>query len=100
MKSIPGNTSRNDEKGGIRKKIPHPGKEKRRRLTRHFSAMDFLVQAPGNWMVPRQCFGPIPQLFPPTASEQGALTFLTHWEVAQQLQHVKQYGDWHGIQDY
>ena len=67
------------------RKKPTPGQEKKLKLTRHFSAMDLVIQAPGNWMVPWQCFGPIPQLFPTTASEQGTLAVLSDGQVPQHL---------------
>ena len=49
-------------------------------LTRHSTAMDLMIQAPGNGVVPRQRFGPIPQLFMGASLEQGALAFLAHRE--------------------
>ena len=67
-------------------------------LTRHSTAMDLMIQAPGNGVVPRQRFSPIPQLFMGASSEQGAQTFLAHREVMQLLQHLKQHGEWHGVQ--
>ena len=50
-------------------------------LTRHATAMDLVIQAPGNRMVPGQRFSPIPQFFVGAASEEGALAFLAHREV-------------------
>ena len=67
-------------------------------LTRHSTAMDLMIQAPGNGVVPRQRFGPIPQFLMGTSSEQGGQTFLAHREVMQLLQHVKQDREWHGVQ--
>ena len=66
-------------------------------LTGHATAMDLMIQAPGHGVVPRQRFGPIPQLFVGAASEEGAQAFLTHPEVMQLLQHLKQHGDRHGV---
>ena len=81
------------------RKNPHPGKEKEPKvLTRHFSAMDLVIQTSGHWMVPRERFSHVSQLFPPTATEQGALTILAHREVAQCLQHIKQYGNRYRVQ--
>ena len=54
-------------------------------LTRHSTAMNLLIQAPGNGVVPRQRFSPIPQLFMGAASEEGAQTFLAHREVVEDL---------------
>ena len=55
------------------------------RLTSHATAMDLVIQSPGNGMVPRQRFSPIPQLFMVASSEQGAETFVTHREVMENL---------------
>ena len=49
-------------------------------LTSHATAMDLMIQAPGNGMVPWQRFSKIPQLFMGASSEQGAQTFVTHRE--------------------
>ena len=54
-------------------------------LTRHATAMDLMIEFPGDRVVPRQRFGPIPQFFMGAASEQGAETFVTHREVMQDL---------------
>ena len=56
-KSIPGNTPMNQKKG-IRKRDPHPKKRKAIKLTRHATAMDFMVEFPGDGVVPRQRLGP------------------------------------------
>ena len=78
-------------KKGIRKKtVPRTKGKKQKRLTGHTTAMDFVVQTSGHRMVPRQRFSPISQLFMRTSTEHGAQTFLAHWEVVQQLQHIKQ----------
>ena len=67
-------------------------------LTRHATAMHLVIQFPGDRVVPRQRFGPIPQFLMGAASEEGAETFVTHREVMGNLQHVKQDGDWYGVQ--
>ena len=68
-------------------------------LTRHATAMHLMIQTPGHGVVPRQRFGPIPQLFMGAASEQGALAFLAHREAMQLLQHLKQHSDRYRVQD-
>ena len=60
------------------------------RLTSHATAMDLVIQFPGDRVVPGQRFRQITQFLMSTASEEGAETFMTHREVAKQLQHVKQ----------
>ena len=57
--------------------------------------MDLMIQFPGDRVVPRERFGPLSQLFMRTATEQGAETFVAHWQVMENLQHVNQYGDGH-----
>ena len=52
--------------------------------------MHLMIEFPGDRMVPRQRFGPIPQLLMGAASEQGAQAFATIRQVAQQLQHIEQ----------
>ena len=52
--------------------------------------MDLVIQFPGNGVVPRQRFGPRSQLFMSASSEQGTETFVTHREVVQDLEHVKE----------
>ena len=49
-------------------------------------------------MVPRERFRPIPQLFMGAATEQRAEQLMAHGQVVQDLQHVNQYGNWHGEQ--
>ena len=68
-------------------------------LTRHATAMHPMIEFPFDSVVPRQRFGPIPQFLMNAASEEGAETFVTHREVMQDLQHVKQDRDGYGIQD-
>ena len=67
-------------------------------LTRHATAMNLMVEFPGDRVVPRQRFGPIPQLFMGASPEQGAETFMTHREMVENLQHVEEDRDWHGEQ--
>ena len=67
-------------------------------LTSHAAAMDLVVEFPGNRVVPGQCLGPIPQFLMGTSSEEGAQTFTFQRRVPQQLQGVKQHGDWHRVQ--
>ena len=76
---------------------PTPRK-KTMKLTSHTTSMDLMVEFPGNGMIPWQRFRPIPQLFVGASSKHGAQAFVTHREVTQQLQHVKQNCNWHGIQ--
>ena len=65
------------------------------KLTSHTAAMDLMIQFPGDGMVPRERFGPIPQLFVGAATEQRLKTLMAHGQVVQYLQHVNQYGDRH-----
>ena len=52
--------------------------------------MDLVIQFPGNGVVPRERFGPIPQFFVGTSAEQRLETLMTHRQVVQDLQHIKQ----------
>ena len=61
--------------------------------------MDLVIQFPGNGMVPRERFGPIPQLFMGAATEQHAEQLMTHREVMQNLEHIDQHGDGHREQN-
>ena len=54
-------------------------------LTSHTAAMDLMVEFPGNGMVPREGFGPIPQLFVRTTTEQRAEQFMAHGQVVENL---------------
>ena len=67
-------------------------------LTRHTTAMDLMIEFLGDRVVPRQGFGPSSQLFVGASLKQGAETFVTHREVMQDLEHVKQYGDGYRVQ--
>ena len=68
------------------------------KLTSHTAAMDLMTQFPSNGVVPRQRFGPIPQFLMSTASKQRTKTLMAHRQVMENLQHVKQYGNWYGEQ--
>ena len=54
-------------------------------LTRHATAMHLMIEFPGDSVVPRQRFGPIPQFLMSAASEEVAETFVTHREVMENL---------------
>ena len=69
------------------------------KLTSHAASMDLMVEFPGNGMVPRERFRPIPQLLMRTATEQRAEQLMAHGQVVQDLQHVDQYGNRHGEQN-
>ena len=60
--------------------------------------MDLMIQFPGDRVVPRERFGPIPQLFVGAPSEQGAETLMAHRQVMQDLQHLNQDRDRNGEQ--
>ena len=47
--------------------------------------MNLVIQFPGDRVVPRQRFGPVPQFLMGAASEEGAETFVTHRKVMQDL---------------
>ena len=68
-------------------------------LTRHATTMHLMIEFPGDRVVPRQRFGPIPQFLMSAASEEGAETFVAHRQVVQDLEHVEQYGNRHRQQD-
>ena len=73
--SNPLNTSRNQKREMREKKGPTPKKKRKAMtLTSHAAAMDLVVEFPGNRVVPRQRFGPIPQFLVGAASEEGAQT--------------------------
>ena len=50
--------------------------------------MDFVIQFSSDRVVPRERFGPIPQLFMRTATEQRAEQLMAHGQVVQDLEHV------------
>ena len=62
-----------------------PWKKAKIRLTRHATAMNLVIEFPGDRVVPRQRFGPIPQFLMSAASEEGAETFVTHRKVMENL---------------
>ena len=66
------------------------------KLTSHTASMDLVIQFPGDRVVPRERFGPIPQLFMRTASKQCAEQLMAHRQVMQDLQHVYQDRNRHG----
>ena len=66
------------------------------KLTSHTASMHLMVQFPGNGMVPRERFGPIPQLFMGTSAKQRAEQLMAHRQVMQDLQHVDQDRNRHG----
>ena len=61
--------------------------------------MDLMVEFPGNRMVPRERFGPIPQLFVGASFEEGAKTLMAHRQVMQDFQHLNQDRDGNGEQN-
>ena len=65
------------------------------KLTSHTTSMDLMVEFPGNGVVPRERFRPIPQLFMGAATEQRAEQLMAHGQVVQDLEHVNQYGNRH-----
>ena len=69
------------------------------KLTSHAASMDLMVEFPGNGMVPRERFGPIPQLFMRTSTEQRAEQLMAHGQVMQDLEHVYQDRNRHGEQN-
>ena len=58
--------------------------------------MDLMVEFPGDRVVPRERFGPIPQLFMGAATEQRAEQLMAHGQVVQDLEHVYQDRNRHG----
>ena len=60
--------------------------------------MDLMIQFPGDGMIPRERFGPIPQLFMGAATKQRAEQLMAHGQVVENLQHVDQYGNRYGEQ--
>ena len=61
--------------------------------------MDLVIQFSGDRVVPRERFGPIPQFFVRTTTEQGAEQLMAHGQMVENLQHLDQYGDGHGEQN-
>ena len=58
------------------------------KLTSHTAAMDLVIQFSGDGMVPRERFGPIPQLFMGAATEKRTEQLMAHGQVVQDLEHV------------
>ena len=58
--------------------------------------MDLVIQFSGDGVVPRERFGPIPQLFVGAATEQRAEQLMAHRQVVENLQHVYQDRNRHG----
>ena len=57
--------------------------------------MDLVIQFPGDGMVPRERFRPIPQLFMGAATKQRAEQLMAHGQVVQDLEHVDENSDGH-----
>ena len=68
------------------------------KLTSHTTAMHLVIQFPSDGMIPRERFGPIPQLFMGAATEQRAEQLMAHGQVMQDLQHVDEDRNWYGEQ--
>ena len=58
--------------------------------------MDLVIQFSGDRVIPRERFGPTPQLFMGAASKQRAEQLMAHREVVENLQHLYQHGDRNG----
>ena len=58
------------------------------KLTSHTASMDLVIQFSGDGVVPRERFGPIPQLLMRTATEQRAEQLVAHRQVVENLQHI------------
>ena len=69
------------------------------KLTSHTTSMDLMVEFPGDRVVPRERFGPIPQLFMGAATEQRAEQLMAHGQVVQYLEHVDENSDGHREQN-
>ena len=65
------------------------------KLTGHTASMDLMIQFPGNGVVPRERFRPIPQLFMGAASKQRAEQLMAYGQVVENLQHIYQDRDRH-----
>ena len=65
------------------------------KLTSHATAMHLVIEFPSDRVVPWQRFGPIPQLFMGTASEQRTETLMAHRQVMENLQHIKENSNRH-----
>ena len=69
------------------------------KLTSHTASMHLVIQFSGDRVVPRERFGPIPQLFMGAASKQRTEQLMAHRQVVENLQHVNENNDRHGIQN-
>ena len=65
-------------------------KKKATGLTSYSTAMDFVVECPGNRMIPGQLLGQIPQLVGVAATEQGGQTGFPQGKMPHCLEQVKQ----------
>ena len=80
----------NQEKKGYERRDPRPGNENKAiGLTSHSTAMNLMIQSPGDGMVPRQCLGKISQLLEGALSEQGSETVFPQGKMPQRLQKIK-----------
>ena len=68
------------------------------RLTSHSTTMHFVIEFPGDGVVPRQGLRPIPQLLMATTSKQSTQNGLAHWQVVQDLVLVEENSDRHRVQ--
>ena len=66
--------------------------------SRKSSHRAWMIQSPGNGMVPRQCLGKIYYLLEGTSPEQGTQTVVFQRHVPQRLQKVKQDGQRYSVQ--
>ena len=65
------------------------------KLTSHTASMHLVIQFSGDGVVPRERFGPIPQLFVGAASKQRTEQLMAHGQVVENLQHLNQHRDRH-----
>ena len=79
------------KKGGMKEGTPDRSmKKKATGLTSYSTAMDFVVECPGNRMIPGQLLGQIPQLVGVAATEQGGQTGFPQGKMPHCLEQVKQ----------
>ena len=60
--------------------------------------MDLVIQFSGDRVVPWQRFSPGSQFFVGAAAEQRAKTLMAHWQMMENLQHVKENGNRYRVQ--
>ena len=77
------------EKGVREGMYPRPGDKKAIGLISHSTAMNLMIQSPGDGMVPGQCLGKISYLLEGAPSEQGAYTVFPQGKMPHLLQQVK-----------